>query len=39
MRQCDSTFNSEVDPGVRWIGNDSGWAPDPCRATITYDDI
>ncbi len=28
---------SDVGPGVRWVGNESGWAPDPCRATITYD--
>jgi alpha-L-fucosidase len=28
---------SDVGPGARWVGNESGWAPDPCRATITYD--
>ena len=28
---------SDVGPGVRWVGNERGAAPDPCRATITYD--
>jgi alpha-L-fucosidase len=27
---------SDVGPGVRWVGNENGHAPDPCRATITY---
>lgn len=28
---------SDVGPGVRWVGNERGFAPDPCRATITYE--
>ena len=27
---------SDIGPGVRWCGNESGRSPDPCRATITY---
>lgn len=27
---------SDVGPGVRWVGNEHGHAPDPCRATITF---
>lgn len=25
---------SDIGPGVRWVGNEHGHAPDPCRATI-----
>jgi alpha-L-fucosidase len=27
---------SDVGPGTRWVGNESGHSPDPCRPTITY---
>lgn len=27
---------SDVGPGARWVGNEGGHAPDPCRPTITY---
>ncbi len=27
---------SDVGPGVRWVGNEKGMAPDPSRATITF---
>ena len=26
---------SDVGPGARWVGNENGQAPDPCRSTIT----
>ncbi|MEO5714626.1 MAG: alpha-L-fucosidase [Luteolibacter sp.] len=28
---------SDVGPGVRWVGNERGHAPDPSRATITFE--
>lgn len=28
---------SDVGPGVRWVGNEGGHSPDPCRATINLD--
>lgn len=27
---------SDVGPDYRWVGNEGGHSPDPCRATITY---
>jgi alpha-L-fucosidase len=27
---------SDVGPGMRWCGNESGWAPDTCWSTITF---
>jgi alpha-L-fucosidase len=35
--QPDIIIYSDVGPGVRWVGNEGGWSPDPCWATITYD--
>ena len=34
--QPEAIIFSDVGPGVRWVGNESGHAPDPCRPTITY---
>jgi alpha-L-fucosidase len=34
--QPDTIIFSNVGPGVRWVGNERGFAPDPCRPTITY---
>ncbi|MCU0781936.1 MAG: alpha-L-fucosidase [Akkermansiaceae bacterium] len=34
--QPDAIIFSDVGPGVRWVGNERGYAPDPCRPTITY---
>jgi alpha-L-fucosidase len=34
--QPDIIIFSDVGPGVRWVGNERGFSPDPCRATIDY---
>lgn len=34
--QPEIIFFSDIGPGVRWVGNERGWAPDPCRATIDF---
>ena len=34
--QPDIVIFSDVGPDVRWVGNEGGHSPDPCRATITY---
>lgn len=28
---------SDVGPDYRWVGNEGGWSPDPCRATMDYE--
>lgn len=35
--QPDAVIFSDVGPDYRWVGNEGGWSPDPCRATIDYD--
>ncbi len=33
--QPDAIVFSDIGPGARWVGNESGWAKDPCWATFT----
>ena len=35
--QPDVSIFSDVGPEVRWVGNEAGWAGDPCWATITLE--
>ena len=34
--QPGANIFSDVGPDCRWVGNEGGWSPDPCRATIDY---
>ncbi len=33
--QPNAIVFSDIGPGARWVGNESGWANDPCWATFT----
>lgn len=34
--QPNANIFSDAGPDCRWVGNEDGWSPDPCRATIDY---